>query len=757
MSEFNWVGRRVPRIDADGKVTGSLKFMTDLSFPNMLWGRVLRAKHPHALIKRIDTSRAEALPGVAAVLTHKDVPGLNGFGIAIPDQPVLCWDKVRMLGDAVTIVAAETPEIAEEALELIEVDYEPLPVVASGEEGLREDAPKVHADGNVIGHTRVKNGDLDSAFAQAAVVVENTYRTPRQMHAFLETEGGWGVPGEDGSVTIYCPAQYGYRDQRQLARLLGIPEEKIRIVSSPLGGAFGGKDEITVQHYLALLAFKTGRPVKIHINREESVVAGMKRHPMVVAMKTAATADGTLLAHEARIIGDTGAYASLGPAVLNLAIEHACGVYRIPSVDLEAWCVYTNNGIAGAMRGFGANQVIFAMESQMDLIAGKLGLCPLELRKKNAILQGELAGLGHTMEASVGSLRTLEALEHSDLWANREQYRAQASAPWKKRGIGIAASLHGCGLGVGLPDPGAATIELLPDGTFEVAVACEDIGQGSGTTFALVAAESLHCHISSVKMIQGDTARTLDSGTATASRTTYTGGRAITIAGPRMVDRLLDGASFLLGVPKESISLENCRAHVKDDPSRAVSYADIAAVLRENEGKVKVEGTFDWPTADKGIPGAFGLPHYIHSYMSQIVLVEVDTMTGRVEVLKTVSIPDAGRVINPLGLEGQTEGGAVMGAGYALTEDTVIENGQYKTKNLSTYIIPTSLDIPEIETVMVEELEESGPYGAKGIGEAVSIPITPAIANAIEDAVGVRLYDIPMTPERVYWAIQGKR
>jgi CO/xanthine dehydrogenase Mo-binding subunit len=223
------------------------------------------------------------------------------------------------------------------------------------------------------------------------------------------------------------------------------------------------------------------------------------------------------------------------------------------------------------------------------------------------------------------------------------------------------------------------------------------------------------------------------------------------------VDRLLDGASFLLGVPKESISLENGRAHMKDGPSRTVSYADIAAVLLKNDGQVIVEGAFDWPTADKGIPGAFGLPHYIHSYMSQIVLVEVDTMTGRVEVLKTVSIPDAGRVINPLGLEGQTEGGAVMGAGYALTEDTVIENGQFKTKNLSTYIIPTSLDIPEIETVMVEELEESGPYGAKGIGEAVSIPITPAIANAIEDAVGVRLYEIPMTPERVYWAIHGKR
>ncbi len=756
MGESGWVGARIARIDARDKVTGRLKFMSDLSFPDMLWGAVLRSRYPHALIRRIDASKAKTLDGVVAVLTHEDVPGLNGFGIVVPDQPVLCFDKVRYMGDAIALAAATTKEAAREALDAIEVDYEPLPIVDDPEQAMLESSPGVHEGGNVHSHIAVERGDVDRAFRDAAVIVENTYHTPRQMHAFMETESGVGAIDADGNITVWCGSQHPFRDQLQIARALGMNPRRIRVISTPAGGAFGGKDEITVQIYLALLALRTHRPVKIVLSREESAIAGMKRHPMKIRMRTAASADGTLLANEVRVVADTGAYASLGGPVVNLAIEHSCGVYRIPNVKLEGFCVYTNNGLAGAFRGFGANQAIFALETQVDMIAERLGMDRLEIRRKNAMRRGDTAPLGHTMTASVGALATLDAAARCEIWARREELKARASAPYKKRGVGLATELHGCGLGVGLPDYGAATIELLADGRFQVGVSCPEIGQGNTTAFVQMAADSLGCSPQDIVLVSGDSGQTLDSGTSTASRSVYTGGNAIRSAAKRMLAALAEVAAAELGVLPEQVEFEEGAARAKTDRSRRLSYSEMARLAAGRGRVLRAEGDFIWPVADRGMEGYFGLPHLVYSYITQVALVEVDMLTGETEVLKIVSIPDPGRAINPAGIEAQSEGGAVMGMGYALSEDVIIDRGITLTANFSTYLVPTSVDAPDIETIIVEEKEPSGPFGAKGIGEAVCVPITPAITSAIHDATGIWLTRIPATSERVYRALRER-
>ena len=384
VAETNFSERK-RRIRPDGpeKVTGRLKYLTDLSFPNMLYGKILRSIHPHAEILSISTNQVMQLPGVRAVVTYQDVPGLNGYGIIFPDQPVLCEDRVRCVGDAIAAVAADTEEIAEYALSLIKVVYNPLPVVDSPEAALHPDAPLLHPTGNILHRAHYKKGNVEKGFQDCSIVIEETYELPRQMHAYMETEGGVIVPEADGTITVYVGTQHGFKDRFQLARILGIPETNIRVISSPIGGSFGGKDELNIQPYGALLAIKTNCPVKIHQSRQESVKAGLKRHPMKITMKTGVNQQGGILVHKVTIIADTGAYATLGPAVLDFAVEHAPGPYIIPHIEIEGVSVYTNNGVAGEFRGFGGNQITFALEGQIDRLADKLQMDPLEFRLKN--------------------------------------------------------------------------------------------------------------------------------------------------------------------------------------------------------------------------------------------------------------------------------------------------------------------------------------------------------------------------------------
>jgi CO/xanthine dehydrogenase Mo-binding subunit len=734
--ELRWVGRRLPRLDGPEKVTGAIRYMTDLTFPDPLWGRVLRPPHPHALIRRIDTDRARALPGVACVLTAADVPGLNRFGILIQDQPVLAEAKVRMTGDAVALVAAETEELAEQALSLIAVDYEPLPVVDSPAAALAPGAPLVHEGGNLLQTTRLQRGDAERALAEADVVVEGIFHTPRQMHAFMETEGGWARLEPDGSLTIWCPGQAAYRDRMQVARVLGWNPERIRIISNPLGGAFGGKDELTVQHYLALLALHTGgRPVKLHYKREESVLAGVKRHPFAIHARLGARRDGTFTGLFARMVADKGAYASLGPAVLNLAVEHMAGPYKVANLDVEGRLVYTNNGTNGAFRGFGVPQTCFALESLVDMAGARLGLDPVAIRKRNVIRRGDEDAAGHPVDTSAAVWECLEAVERSDLWQGRADWAA-AAPPGKKRGWGVACSVHGVGLGKGVPDFAHAAMEAAPDGRFRLFVAPQEIGQGNATVYRQMAGEVLGVDPASIDLVQGDTGLVPDGGTVTASRGTYAGGQA-TIAAARNLLTLMGQSP----APPPA-----------DDPPSGSEAAGTPAAR-----SLRAEGYFILPQAAHELDGIVGAPHYVCGYAAQACLVEVDALTGEVHVPQVLSAIDCGRVINPQGLEGQSEGGVVMGLGMALCEDTVMEHGLHKSRNFTTYILPTTHEAPAVQTIAVKSLEETGPFGAKGIGEVVMVPIVAAVPNGIAQATGARVYALPATPERVWRAMRDQQ
>lgn len=747
---YSFVGKKISRIDGEEKATGALRYMTDYKFKDALVGRVLRAKYPHALIEKIDINDASALEGVHGILTAQDIPGLNGFGIECPDQPVLCDKKVRFLGDAVAFVVAETEQQAAQALAYIKVDYHPLEVIDEPEKAVQPGVPLIHEKGNLLRHNKAVAGDPETAFKRAYLVVERNYTTTWQEHAFIETEGGFAVPQGDGGVTIYCPAQYGYRDRQQLGKILNLPEEKIIVISSPMGGGFGGKDDLNVQALLALGALKTNRPVFIHLAREESFMTGIKRQPFHIKMRTAVSATGEFLAQEVDVLCDTGPYASLGGAIMSFGLENCCGSYYFPNVKLEGHCVYTNNLISGEFRGFGNNQMHFALESQVDIIAHELGIDPIEIRQKNCIKSGQRHSHGHRVAASVGAMKTLEAAKDAQLWKNRHAFKSQTTKPWMKRGVGIAMCQHANGLGKGLPDHSTASMEIREDGTFILAISSEEIGQGVMTTLAIIGAEVLGTEIRNIKIVNGDTSLAPDGGSCTASRTTYIAGNAVIKAARKMKELLIRAGAEILGIPADKVSF--CSEKIRSESGQEVMLSDLVPLLQK-QGKAKVVETAIMPETD--ITHDIGL-HYIQGYLTQVVGVEVNTLTGKTDVIVTEVFPDAGKVINLLGYEGQVEGGTVMGMGYALMENYQTKQGKSLTRNLQTYLIPTASDMPEIRITPVEVLEESGPFGAKGFGETTSIAVTPAIMNAIYDAVGVRVFHLPADPETVYGLIKKK-
>jgi len=735
------------RPDGKEKVSGSLKYLTDLRAEGMLHARVLRSPHPHALILSIRTEKAERLPGVRAVITWKDVPGLNKFGIAFPHQPVLCRDRVRYVGDAVAAVAAESEEIAEAALALVEVDYEPLPPIADPEEALREGAPKLFEDGNVLHRTEYRKGDPDAAFADCAFIVEETYYTPRQMHTYMETEGGLFVPEPDGRLTSYSPTQHGRMDRMQLARILAVQEERIRVVSSPIGGSFGGKDELNVQPYGALLAMKTGLPVKLHNSRAESVRAGLKRHPMKITMKTGIDANGRLVAHRVRIVSDTGAYATLGAEVLNFATEHVTGPYLFDHVDVEGLSVYTNNGVSGEFRGFGGNQAIYALEGQMDRLAAAIGMDPWAFRKLNLRRYGDPGPLGQRIAQTYGAEQVWEAIERSELYRSRERELASAGRPpWIRTGVGAAFAMHGAGLGFGIPDPGGGVLRLAPDGKIEAIFGYEEFGQGLYATLELMLTEQFGFAAEDIRMIIGDTDVVPDSGSSTASRATSMMWTALRRMGPEFTAKLLDAASAATGVPAERLRLGAGGVRYALGPGDADSAGEIAAMYEElarvsSANPIRCETSFHYPLTPDERVGA----HFLYTYAAVAVKVEVDTLTGRVRVLDQHHAVAAGPVANPQGYLGQIEGGSSMAIGFTLTEDAVMQEGVYVTKNLDTYLVPTIADMKgSIRVEAIEDLPEDDVYGPRGIGEIGSVTLAPAIAEAIFDATGVRVTKLPV-------------
>ena len=651
------------RKDGRGKVTGETKFFSDMTLPNMLYAKVTRSKYPHALIKKISTERAKAIPGVVTILTHKDVPALNAFGILIPDQPVLCFDKVRYLGDAVAVVAAESLEAAERGAQAVEVEYEPLPVVTDPLEAMKPDSPKLHEKGNILRHSTVRVGNVDTAFKEAAVVVENTYRTGRQMHMYLETEAGIAMLDEHERLVLYSGGQSPYRDQMQISRALGIKPEEIRVISTPVGGAFGGKEENTVQIHLALLTMKTKRPVKMVSTARRIWYSGHKTAPDDRNDEDRHRPGRKNPATKSESVADTGAYASLGPTVLDVAIENSCGPYRIPNIDIDAYSVYTNNGVAGAFRGFGAPQVNFAIESNIDIIAEKLGIDRLEIRKKNVVRQGDTGPFGYKLLGSVGIYETLLNAERTDLWKNRTMHKSESSAPWCKRGIAVTTALKGFGFGA-LPDFTATSIQITPTGKFVVGVSCPEIGQGAITAYSQIAAEVLHCDIADIYLASADSQLAPDTGTSSSSMALVRGGNAILAAAPKMHQLLLDVASEITGEPKDNLEFGEARISTRKKTGKSVTYAEIAQFLHNRGLETKVIGGFEVPRVDKPVAGSIEIPHLSYMYATAIALVEVNTLTGATKVLQFYLSPESGTIINPQSYTGQCEGAIVQGLGF---------------------------------------------------------------------------------------------
>ncbi|MEN6543857.1 molybdopterin cofactor-binding domain-containing protein [Parvibaculum sp.] len=734
------------RPDVSAKVEGAFTYLTDIRKPDMLVGRVLRAHYPHARILAIDTSEAEALPGVHAVVTHRDVKGLNGYGIVVQDQPAFCADKVRYVGDAVAAVAAESEEIAERALGLIHVDYEVLPVVADAERALLPDAPLVHESGNLLADLGLERGKVDEAFARAAHVVEDVYVTPRQMHAFMETEGGYAEPTPEGGLLVCVAGQHGYRDRMQLARILGIDEERIRIVSSPSGGAFGGKDELTVQPALALLALKARRPVRLQLDRAESVLSGTKRQPMRIRMRTACDADGYLIAQEVDALADGGAYASLGASVVETALEHVTGAYRISNVRSRGRLAYTNNGFGGAFRGFGCNEMLFAVESQIGRLAQKAGFDPVTFRARNLRHPGDIGYMGQVVAPSDRGRETLAAAAASDLWARE---RGVSPDGRKVVGVGLAIALQGSGLGSAIGDSGAARLTLAADGKIEAAFGTEEIGQGVLALIQESVARVLGCERDDVRPVIGDTARTVDSGSTTASRMTYVIWRSASEAGPALRTGLLAVAAKELGREPEELAIGpggiyDARRNSPDE--RLLDFVTLAQSLGDEE-RPSAECCFAFPISHGSVEGN---ARFLHCHSAVLARVAVDRVTGMVEVLDLDQHTAAGPVMDVANYGGQIEGGGVQALGFALTEDTLIEGGTFTSRNFDSYMVPMIADAPaHMRVFAMEELDADDPYGPRGVGELGIAAVAPAIAAAVADAVGVWVTEAPFNPEKI--------
>ena len=749
------VGHSVPRPEEVDKVTGRARYTDDYVFPGMLYGRTVRSGVPHARILSIDTSEARALPGVRAVLTHEDIPGENIHGLVHEDWPCLCFDKVRYAGDAVAIVAADTPEIAEQAIQLVEVEYEPLPVVGDPVFARSEGAPLVHdhwKTGNLLKHIKVRHGDIEQGFAEADVIVERTYHTPTTEHAFLEPECSIAVPaGYDADhhkMTVYVGSQIAYQDRFQVAKILGVAETEVRIIGTLIGGGFGGKEDLAGQAHSALLAQATGRPVKMLYTRQESLLFHPKRHATVITIKTGAKRDGTLTAIQAELYGDGGAYASLSDKVMTRATTHATGPYSVPNAKIDCYAMYTNNPPSGAFRGFGVTQSAFAVESNMDILAEQLGIDPLELRRINAQKVGVTTATGQLLRESVGLIETIDKTRAdmhigSDFqWGWREGHKAY--------GWGVGCAYKNTGLGGGAPDKSGVEIEAFEDGTVEVRTSAADIGQGIGMVVAQVAAEELGMPYQKVRILLPDTDRTPDGGPTTGSRQTYVTGNAARLAAGALREAMRSAAAELHNVPPEQIRFEE----------GLLRYDGHSTPMGEIVGWMKQQGLRPRTLHEYWAPetrelGTGGDMHVAFSYATQAALVEVDMETGEVSVLKVLSAADVGRAINPRSVQGQIEGGIVMAMGNCLTEEYIVENGVPWSTLLARYKMPSIKHTPEITSRLVEHATSDGPYGAKGVGELPSINTTPAICNGIYNATGVRVYSVPVDQDALLRAIKA--
>jgi CO/xanthine dehydrogenase Mo-binding subunit len=759
---YRVIGQSLPRPDAWEKVRGRPIFAADLAMPGMLHARIVRSPYASARIVRLDTAAAAALPGVVAVLSHADVPRnemrmeLPGrmaeatAGAVLATQPVLARDRVRFQGEPVVAIAAQTPEAAAAAAERVRVEYEPLPGVWDPMAALAPDAPAVHDGGNVLRRWHLRQGDPAEGFRRAEVVVEHTYRTPFVDHAYLETETGVGWIDAEGVLTLRVSTQV-LEHFRDVADVLALPHSRVRLEGAYVGGGFGGKEDVTVECLLGLLVWKTRRPVSLVFSREESFIGHGKRHPYVLRYRTGATRAGELTALEAELISDSGAYAALSPWVLLYSLVTATGPYRVPHVAVDAVTVYTNNPVASAYRTFGAIQTCLAYESQMDALAEALGMDPLALRERNFLRKGDRLATGQVLESEPMLAETMRRA-----WAALGPAAAAGTGP-RRVARGLAASFTPYGRMCWTRDSASAWVGMELDGGAVVRCAAPDVGGGQTASLCSITAEVLGLPPEQVVAVGRDSHFTPRAGTTTATRQLLMSGNAVLAAARAVRRHLVDQAAVMLEAAPGDVELADGRAFVRGARDRSVGFAALVRAASAAGRPVQALEKYDAPSAPTIDPvTGQGKAFNDYTFGTQAVEVEVDRETGQTRVTRLAACYDVGQAINRQSAEGQIEGGAVQGLGHAMLEEVVLDEGISKNPHLLDYKIPTTLDAPPIETILLESGAGIGPFGAKGIGEPAMTPTPAALMNAVSRAAGARLTEVPLTAERVLRAIRSR-
>ncbi len=760
--EFRVVGTSPAHHDFVDKVKGALHYAADWRLPGMLHGRVVRSQVPSARIVSVDVSQARALPGVAAVITAAGVPcnrvvelasgGLAELEVAMP---VLADGRVRFLGEPIALIAAASQQIADEAAELVLVEYEDLPGVFDVEAALAGGAPQVHEAGNSLVTWQIRSGDAVAAMAAADVVVTQEYRSQHVEHAYLEPEAGVGWL-ENGVVTLRVSTQV-IEHAATVARILGLPASKVRVIAAYMGGGFGGKEDMTVEPYLALLVWHTRQPVRMIWDRQESLLASTKRHPFLMRYRTGARRDGTITAQEVEIIGDAGAYPYLSPRVLFAGAALACGPYRVPDASITSRAVFTNNVPASAFRGFGAMQVTFGYESQMDLLAERLGLSRTEIRERNFLAKGDPTPTGERLDTCVEAGQSM----HRALAMLGEP--ARPSGPGKLVGRGIGCNRQPYGRTVWFRDRASAWLSLQADGTLLIRSGVTDLGAGQAASLCQIAAEVLGVPLDDISIYIGDSALNPPAGGTFATRQLYMSGNAVLQAARELRERLEPVAAGLLGASPGgldfaggTVTVRQAAAPGPDTGTASLTLGELAAACEQ--AGVHTSHLSIWRAGSGSFDPATGqgdtFPDY--TYGTHAAEVEVDTATGQVRVLRYAACHDVGRAINPMRVEGQIQGGAMQGLGYALTEDLALEDGYPQATLFGNYLIPNSFDFPDVHVDIIESGEGKGPLGARGIGEPPIGNVAATIASAIHDAIGVRPTQLPITPERVLALLDGQ-
>jgi CO/xanthine dehydrogenase Mo-binding subunit len=751
-SEPRVVGKSLPRMDGAGKVTGTAVYAADFALPGMLVGKVFGSTEPHARIVRLDTARARALPGVRAVIAAADVPDVR-YGGALKDETVFARGKVRYVGQPVAAVAATTPEAAEAALAAIEVVYEPLPAVFDLDAALAPGAPLIHEewasytaipilhrDGNVCNRARIVVGDVERGFEEADRIFEHRFRTGMVHQGYTEPRAAVAAWDSSDQVTVWSNTQLPFEVQNTLAEILQMAPSKIRVVVPGIGGGFGGKLRVGVEHFAAFLAKATGRPVKVMTTNEEELTAAYPRQGTVVELKTGVTTDGRITAKAGRIWFDTGAFAGSGPGVASVATLVLAGPYKIPNLHLEGFAVYTNKTNCGSFRAPSGPQANFAVESQMDIIADALGIDPLELRLKNIVREGDEGPTGQVLNA-VGLEECLRKAAAAIAWNDRR--------PARWRGKGLA-----CGWWTTTGGSSGVYVKINPDGTVALNTGAAEIGTAALTGAAQVLAEELGVDLADINVVSADTFSTPFDFGAQGSRTAFAVGNACRAAVDDLKGRIFALAAAQLGVAPDACHLVD--KHVLADGKR-ISLADLARLSQQTGGGLIAQGTFIAPPTaydSKRVDGHVYPAFHSPSFHAHAVDLSIDPETGDVTIHKYVVAQDVGFAMNPTYIEGQIEGGVAQGLGQALSEEIVYENGRVLNPNLTDYKMPTTLDMPRVETILVQHPSLVGPYGAKGVGEPPNIEPPAAVANAVASATALRLTSLPITAEHIALALR---